>query len=434
MTTGLDVATLRGAAVLVPALLVAALWLVTPSVRARAAAVLAVLWNAVALLVINAAAVRAGWWAFGTDGSMWAGVPVDVIIGWALLWGAVPVLMAPWVNPLLSVSVLIGGDVFTMGALRPLVELHHDWWAGELLAVAVCLLPGGVLGWATAQRRLLPVRATLQVVMFGAVLLFVVPTVAFVYTDTSWAAAVAAVGGPVDLLLLQVGAAVAIIALRAVADFVQRGGTPFPWDPPSRLVTAGPYAYVANPMQVSAVVLLAIAAGVFGCPALLLAAGVGAVFGSGIAAWYEAEQLRERFGESWVGYRRQVHNWLPRWRPWPERPAGRLYVAVACDPCSELGAWFVRRPRASLEIRPAVDHPEPLRRIRYEDEDGTVLSGTRAIGAALEHVSLGYAVAGWVIRAPGLAWCVQLLADAVGGGPRAAVRPDGSATGRSGTA
>ena len=40
------------------------------------------------------------------------------------------------------------------------------------------------------------------------------------------------------------------------------------------------------------------------------------------------------------------------------------------------------------------------------------------VSAAPEHVSLGYAVLGWVMRAPVLSWLVQLLVDAVGGGPR----------------
>jgi len=65
----------------------------------------------------------------------------------------------------------------------------------------------------------------------------------------------------------------------------------------------------------------------------------------------------------------------------------------------------------------AEDHPGSLRRIRYEDADEVVLSGTHAVGVALEHVSLGYALLGWLMRAPGLAWFVQVLADAVGGGP-----------------
>ena len=59
--------------------------------------------------------------------------------------------------------------------------------------------------------------------------------------------------------------------------------------------------------------------------------------------------------------------------------------------------------------------------MRYES-DVVVLQGTRAIGAALEHISLGWAVVGWLMRTPVLAWFVQLLADAVGAGPRALSR------------
>lgn len=426
MTTGFGVAVLRGAAVLVPALLTAVLWLVTQSVRVRASAVLAALWNIVGLLVVNAIAVRAGWWAFGTDGSMWAGVPADVVVGWALLWGAVPILLMPWVNPLVTALVLVVGDVFAMAALEPLVVLQSRWWWGELSAVTTCLLPGLLLGWATATGRLLRVRAVLQMVLFGAVLLFVLPTIAFFYTGNSWAAVISGVGGPVDLVLIQVAAVLAVTALRAVADFVRSGGTPYPWDPPSRLVTGGPYAYVANPMQLCAVAMLVIAAAVSGRPALLLAAAIGAVFGSGLAGWHESQQLGERFGDGWLAYRRSVRNWWPRLQPYPGRSSARLYVEVTCDPCSAVGAWFARRRHPTLEICAAEDHRESLRRVRYEDDDGLVCSGTRALGAALEHLSLGYAVLGWLIRAPGLAWLVQVLADAVGGGPREIARPDRS--------
>lgn len=417
MTTGLDVTQLRGFAGLAPALLAGALWLATGTVQLRGAAFLAVLWNVVGLLAVNAVAVQLGWWAFGTVGSMWSAVPVDVVIGWALLWGAVPVLMTTWLNPVVSVAVLVSADVLAMGSLQPLVVLRPNWWWGEVLAVAVCLIPGAVLGCATAHRQALRVRATLQVLLFAAILLFLCPAMAFSLSGTGWAEELHHVGGLWDVLLVQVGAVVAIIALRAVADFVDHGGTPFPWDPPLTLVTRGTYAYLANPMQVSAVVLLLIAAAVFGEPALALAAGIGVVFSSGIAGWNEREHLGDRFGDRWVAYRRVVREWLPRWRPYPQQPPARLYIAESCDPCRTVGAWFAGRQPAALSVVAAENHPGQLRRIRYE-AGGTVLAGTRAVGAALEHVSLGYAAVGWLIRTPGLSWLVQLLADAVGGGPR----------------
>ncbi|MET0318786.1 MAG: hypothetical protein ABW188_18340, partial [Rhodococcus fascians] len=95
--TGLSVAVLRSCAVLVPVLLVGAFW-VASSARVRGAAFLAMLWNFLALLLVNVVAVQNGWWSFGTTGTMWSSVPVDVVLGWSALWGALPILLARWVN------------------------------------------------------------------------------------------------------------------------------------------------------------------------------------------------------------------------------------------------------------------------------------------------------------------------------------------------
>ncbi|MEE6167945.1 MULTISPECIES: methyltransferase family protein [unclassified Mycolicibacterium] len=419
MTTGLDVATLRNGAVLVPALLAGVLWVAAPAERVGAA--LATLWNVVWLAVLNAVAIEAGWWAFGTDGLMWSGMPLDVVLGWALLWGAVPVLLMRWVNPLVTVAVLVAADIVEMGGLAPLVSLRSGWWAGELLGVLLCLLPAVLLGWATAAGRMLWVRAGLQVVLFGALLLFVIPAATFALTGTSWLQAWHRIGGPADGALLQIAAVLVLIALSAVAEFARHGGTPFPWDPPQALVTSGPYAYLANPMQVCAVLLLVTAAAVVGAPGLVLAAAISVVFSAGIAGWHERDQLVARFGAPWQEYRRAVHDWVPRLRPYPHRAPARLYVAVTCDPCSQVAGWLRRRHPVALTLEPAEDHPQDLRRVRYES-DSVVLQGTRAVGAALEHISLGWALVGWVMRAPVIGWFVQLLADAVGAGPRSVSR------------
>ena len=155
-----------------------------------------------------------------------------------------------------------------------------------------------------------------------------------------------------ELLLL-----LAVPGLAAVAEFCERGGgTPLPYDPPVRLVTTGPYAYVANPMQLSMTLLLTALGLALG--SLWLAAGgiVSAAYSAGLAAWHEGRTLDERFGPAWRRYRTEVAAWLPRFRPFS--PGGsdgtggaRIYVALGCAPCSRLGSWLLRRRPVGLDLR-----------------------------------------------------------------------------------
>ena len=419
----LDVGVLRPAALLVPIVFAAAAALVaTATPRLRGAALLATLWSFAVLLAVNAVAVHAGWWIFGTDGAEWASVPVDVILGWSVLWGAVPVLVSPWVSPALVAAVLVVSDVVAMPALAPLVVLHDRWWLGEIAVVTTGLIPAVVLGILTARARALRVRATLQVVLFTALLFFLLPTAVFAAAGSSWSDRLQRLGGPVDLIVLQLGLIVGIVALRAVTEFARHGGTPFPWDPPATLVRSGPYAYVANPMQISASILLLLTSIALADAWFAAAVVVAIAFSAGVAEWNERDHLRQRFGDEWVAYRREVHDWLPRRRPTALRPEATLYPEYDCDPCSQVGGWFVDRRRVQLLVSAAEQHPEPLRRIRYES-DGVREDGTRAIGAALEHVNIGWALVGWGMRAPVVGWLVQLVADAMGAGPRKVEAP-----------
>jgi protein-S-isoprenylcysteine O-methyltransferase Ste14 len=79
-----------------------------------------------------------------------------------------------------------------------------------------------------------------------------------------------------------------LMASAALGEFAVRGGgTPYPWDPPPRLVTTGPYAYLANPMQVSTVALLLMLAAAARSASLAAAALTSAAFGAGVAAPHE---------------------------------------------------------------------------------------------------------------------------------------------------
>lgn len=115
---------------------------------------------------------------------------------------------------------------------------------------------------------------------------------------------------------LMIGNGLSYLAM-CVWLFINLGrGTLAPWAPTKRLVIAGPYRNVRNPM-ISSV--------------LLTLLGESIAFGSlGIFTWFllffginhtyfillEEPGLVKRFGDEYLVYKRNVPRWIPRLRPW----------------------------------------------------------------------------------------------------------------------
>ena len=118
--------------------------------------------------------------------------------------------------------------------------------------------------------------------------------------------------GPLELVAVLLAVSGAALALWCIFSFVFLGkGTPAPFDPPRRLVVAGPYRYVRNPMYLGAAALLSGAALRYQSIALLLYAA-GFVFAMHLfVVLYEEPALRERFGAEYEAYRAKVRRWLP---------------------------------------------------------------------------------------------------------------------------
>jgi protein-S-isoprenylcysteine O-methyltransferase Ste14 len=413
----------RAASIYLPIVMLAVTCLIRrPDRRALTGALISMAWNVPALLGIHLLAARAGWWQFDAEGGMLLRFPVDLWLGWALLWGPLPALVLPSAPLTLVVAAGFAVDLILMPAGFPVVRLGDHWLIGEAVALVACLIPAQLLArWTSADRRLLA-RAVLQMIAFSGLLGLVFPAIAIDASQTSWVNPLTyprwAVG-----FIIQVFALPALLGLSAVQEFVTRGcGTPVPFDPPRRIVATGPYAYVSNPMQVSAVLLLLLVGAVMQNPWVAAAGVMGHIYSVGLAGWDEDTDLSARFGAAWTAYRRRVRSWVPRWRPWYliEDPIATLYVSEDCNMCREVSAWFRSRGARGLSIVAAEDHPrETLTRIRYESSDATYgASGVEAVARALEHVHLGWSVVGFAIRLPILSPFIQLLADASGAGPR----------------
>jgi protein-S-isoprenylcysteine O-methyltransferase Ste14 len=116
------------------------------------------------------------------------------------------------------------------------------------------------------------------------------------------------------LVALGVGLLLFATSLRRFAG--EGDGTLAPWDPPRRLVVAGPYRYVRNPM-ISGVIFLLLAESL-----LLLSPAHAAWAGAFLALnlvyipLMEEPQLRRRFGEPYREYCRHVPRIVPRRSPW----------------------------------------------------------------------------------------------------------------------
>ena len=110
-------------------------------------------------------------------------------------------------------------------------------------------------------------------------------------------------------------AAGAAVILTCVVDFARRGrGTLAPVDPPRKLVTAGLYRYVRNPMYVGVVTTLAGEALFFESRSLgIYTAAAWLVFHVWVLV-YEEPHLEGAFGEEYEQYRAAVPRWIPRLR------------------------------------------------------------------------------------------------------------------------
>ncbi|SHN00713.1 methyltransferase [Cryptosporangium aurantiacum] len=422
-----DLAIARYAVLAVPVIaLGAAAYPLRHSKRTGGALLLAFLTALVGVAALDRLARQVGWWSFPPVSGAFDGLPVDLWLGWAVLWGPLPVAVGrllsghwpAWLRTPVLLAAVGWVDAVTMPALTPLTDLGSGWGWGEVLGLLLVATPAVVLGECTASRHHLRLRVVLQLTLFSALVFWLLPTVVMDLGGGFWSAVVRAPRWW-QSVLAQAALLAAVPGLAAVREFVERGGgTPYPWDPPERLVTTGPYAYLANPMQVSATLLTGVLAIATASWAVAAAAVMTVVFSEAVAEKHEDDDLRRRYGPEWAAYRSRVRRWVPRRRPAVFSPA-TLYVDLGCAQCRELYRAFDRRVPVGLSLVDAREYPGALRRVRYERGDGVVADGTAAVALAAGHVDAGLAMLGWLARLPGLGWLVARVADTMGLGPSA---------------
>jgi len=385
--------------------------------RLAGAALLATFWNLSALLVLNVIAQACGWWRFHAEGGLFLGMPAELYFGWALLWGALPVLMFLDRPVWQAILAMLTVDLLLMPACADVVQLGNRWLIGEGVGLVLALVPALYLARWSLRRERLKMRVSLLVIAYALLLAVLIPSLLLEASHDSWERILTRPAIATGIVL-QSFFLIAVPALSAVQEFCLRGaGTPLPFDPPRRLVTSGPFAYIANPMQTGTVWLCTGLAFWIANPwiAAVTFASVSSLVA--IACWQEETTMAKRYGNAWTIYRSEVRAWWPRWKPRVHVPC-KIYIAETCGACRGLAKWLESKHPRGLLIVAAETHPtRRLRRITYE-APGWTEDGVGALARAFEHIHFGWAWLGWTLRLPMISHLAQWLTDLSGGGSR----------------
>ncbi|MGH7529312.1 MAG: methyltransferase family protein [Gemmatimonadales bacterium] len=154
-------------------------------------------------------------------------------------------------------------------------------------------------------------RALTYATLFVGLLLVVVPQRILAEAGITRPARI----GLIEVTGVALFVAGAALALWSVFAFALIGrGTPAPFDPPRRLVIAGPYGWVRNPMYLGAGLVLLGAAMFYGSIGLVLFTIAFWSAAHLFVLYYEEPTLRRRFGPDYEAYLRRRRRWIPRWR------------------------------------------------------------------------------------------------------------------------
>lgn len=352
------------------------------SERAQIGGLFAFLYGIGIIFVTHSIAFEANWWSYGWDALMVNGLPADILIGGAVMFGPGLYFMFPTTRPLLictPIAVGLHGTIFT--SLEPLVFAGPNWFFGVVFVFVTAHIPAIYLAKWTEADTHLPLRCALLAIMTGALIFAVLPSLIMEAMGGEWAL----LDRPAwsTLLTTLVLVITSLVGLAANQMLCLQGkGTPIPLDPTKSLVRTGVYAYVSNPMQLSAALGLLVLGAYLQNVWVMAAALMTWVFVQGMVRWHNRHDLLKRFPEDWPEYKANVPEWLPRWRPWAAA-TGELTL----DPRHAALRKLLTRASA-LEVRPSAGTA------RYSNPAETrSFEGTPACLMALTHINFAWTLA-----------------------------------------
>ncbi|MGX9898993.1 methyltransferase family protein [Arthrobacter sp. SA17] len=130
--------------------------------------------------------------------------------------------------------------------------------------------------------------------------------------------------GPVGIGVLLLASSLGIWSAAVMSRLGD--GTPLPSAMPNRLVIAGPYRWIRNPMAVAGIVQGAAVGLILESWLVIVYAAAGSLVWNYVIRPLEESDLHARFGQEFEQYRHEVRCWIPR-APNTYRPAGTVTPA-----------------------------------------------------------------------------------------------------------
>ena len=150
-------------------------------------------------------------------------MPVDLYLGWALLWGELPILIMPRASIWMALGLFLALDLAMMPACAPVVELSRTWLQGEAIALVLVLLPAALFSRWTINNTQLGYRSLLWAITASSLLLFFVPEIFFALSKHGDWRTLMTTPGSIRNLHLQLIFLLAVPAFSAVQEFSRRG-------------------------------------------------------------------------------------------------------------------------------------------------------------------------------------------------------------------
>ena len=427
-------------------LLISVLILITREIKERqlVSAVLAFLWCFFSLTVLNPIAIYFNFWSFHFQGGSFMETPVDLLLGWAILWSIIPSLLSEKIRLYIWIIIFFLFDVVFMPFLFPVLQLGENWLIFDVFCILFAFVPSRLLFQLTFSKKKLYLRTSLQFIVFLMIFAFFLP---MTILENSYFSVhqenrelqnngvIAVFDKKQNISLenirnrptfidmgswsnikwsfyLQILLIFSVFGFSAVQEFAVRGqGTPLPMDPPQKLVTTGPYAYIRNPMQVSFILIylfLALILKNYWFAVVSIMACIYNVF----ATWSEEVEIDLHFKDNWKTYKKEVRHFFPLWKAWRKKSA-EIYIDFNnCKACSNLNQFLrVLKPK-DLVIKPAEAYRfGEISRLTYLDADGFKEVGICAFARAVEHANFFLAVFGFFLRLPVISDILQLFFD-----------------------